>query len=184
MLNRASMKFNRQLFKEAYKMGYKEAKKLNEGTVGDEYKYKGLFSKLLDISYNSDTLIQIGVDHTGGKGYCGLAKHWFPGDAAGSLTIQPEDGHKYTTTLFEKDIVNAWAKNDTLCITFNNDLKTYLRIHFYKPLQIKELDVFNDLPSNPRPKETKTRKNSSSSGDIGDYYPDYVRSMIDDYPYV
>ena len=206
------MKFNRQLFKEAFKAGYKEAKRVLREDYDDRGRYIGYFvgnqmfqsfdkrslssyyyitasslSKLImklesvkrNVAYgsifkNRNLEYKIYKDERGLRFVPkqNLDEHEYEED------LKYPEGYEELKSTGEVKMLNPKVANSS-SYSIESDKKGVLRV------------VDNTMGSDDAPtsqqlktrKPRKTRKDSSSSDDIGDYYPDYVRSMIDDYPY-
>ena len=131
------MRFNRNLYKEAYKAGYKKAKFLNEDTRGAE-KNKGLFKKIWNFLHK-DYYIRIIylIDNVRSLGYC----DWNMDVNLENLKLTTKQGHNIE--LFEKDVAGVWKRNNDLIIKFDDN--SHVIITFYKQTPVKELDVFDDV---------------------------------------
>lgn len=131
------MRFNRNLYKEAYKAGYKKAKFLNEDTRGAE-KNNGLFKKLWNLLHKDYYLrINYLIDNVRSLGYC----DWNMGINLENLKLTTKQGDNIE--LFEKDIAGVWKRNNDLIIKFDDN--SHVIITFFKKTSVKELDIFDDV---------------------------------------
>ena len=131
------MRFNRKLYKEAFKAGYKRAKFLNEDTNGSK-RNKGFFKKLWDVTFEDyDLKIRYLNANERNLGDC----DWTFGINFESLELTTKQGNNIV--LFEKDIAGAWERNNGIFINFDDNSSVF--ITFFKRASVKDLDNFDDL---------------------------------------